>query len=113
MSVGQASADSTSMFDGNVPASSAFMRGLRKWWPYYVMMAPGILFFVIFHYLPIWEAKIAFEQLRIIPPNIWVGLKHFQTLFASPVFWQVLANTLIINGINYTAEHNRMLAING
>jgi putative aldouronate transport system permease protein len=26
-----------------------------------------------------------------------VGLKHFQTLFASPVFWQVLANTLIIS----------------
>ena len=61
------------------------------------MMAPGLIFFVIFHYFPIWEAKIAFEQLRIIPPNIWVGIKHFQTLFSSPIFWQVLANTLIIS----------------
>ncbi|HEV7309994.1 ABC transporter permease [Ensifer sp.] len=61
------------------------------------MMAPGLVFFVIFHYLPILEAKIAFEQLRIIPPNIWVGIKHFQTLFSSPIFWQVLANTLIIS----------------
>ncbi|UXN72915.1 hypothetical protein N8D56_17715 [Devosia sp. A8/3-2] len=51
---------------------------MRQWWPYYAMMAPGIIFFVLFHYLPIWEAKIAFEQVRIIPPNIWVGLKHFQ-----------------------------------
>jgi len=85
---------------GNVPAkSSVFMQGLRKWWPYYAMMAPGLLFFVVFHYLPIWEAKIAFEQVRIIPPNIWVGLKHFQTLFASPIFWQVFANTLIISGM--------------
>ncbi|KSV72809.1 hypothetical protein N183_25345 [Sinorhizobium sp. Sb3] len=61
------------------------------------MMAPGLIFFVIFHYFPIWEAKIAFEQLRIIPPNIWVGIKHFQTLFSSPIFWQVLANTLILS----------------
>ena len=61
------------------------------------MMLPGVIFFLIWHYVPIWEAKMAFEQVRIIPPNIWVGLKHFQTLFASPVFWQVLANTLIIS----------------
>ncbi|WP_246806055.1 sugar ABC transporter permease [Ensifer sp. ENS10] len=70
---------------------------MRQWWPYYLMMAPGLIFFVIFHYFPIWEAKIAFEQLRIIPPNIWVGIKHFQTLFSSPIFWQVLANTLILS----------------
>lgn len=87
---------------GNVPIESrrdVFVRGLRRWWPYYLMMAPGIIFFVVFHYLPIWEAKIAFEQVRIIPPNIWVGWKHFETLFASPVFWQVMANTLIISAM--------------
>jgi putative aldouronate transport system permease protein len=89
---------------GNVTGSTrgrggegGFAGSLLKWWPYYVMMAPGLLFFLIWHYVPIWEAKMAFEQVRIIPPNIWVGLKHFQTLFASPVFYQVLANTLIIS----------------
>ncbi|WP_299643597.1 ABC transporter permease subunit [Devosia sp.] len=71
--------------------------GFRRWWPYYVMLAPGLIFFVVWHYFPIWQAKMAFEQVRIIPPNIWVGLKHFQTLFTSPVFYQVLANTLIIS----------------
>lgn len=94
--------------DGNVPIAGdpAFghkgerlLNGMRQWWPYYAMMAPGIIFFILFHYLPIWEAKIAFEQVRIIPPNIWVGLKHFQVLFTSPVFWQVLVNTLIISGM--------------
>jgi putative aldouronate transport system permease protein len=81
---------------GNVPQ---ILPGLRKWWPYYVMLAPGIVFFAIWHYLPIWEARIAFEKVRIIPPNIWVGWQHFQTLFASPVFWQVLANTVIISAM--------------
>ena len=91
---------------GNVPnevvrrkpgRGSDFANGWRRWWPYYVMMAPGILFFLVFHYLPIWETRIAFEQVRIVPPNVWVGLKHFQVLFSSSVFWQVLANTLIIS----------------
>ncbi len=85
--------------NGNVPTirRQSFAKSVRQWWPYYLMMAPGLIFFVIFHYFPIWEAKIAFEQLRIIPPNIWVGIKHFQTLFSSPIFWQVLANTLILS----------------
>ncbi|WP_457579336.1 ABC transporter permease [Ensifer adhaerens] len=84
---------------GNVPNVNrrSVTKNVRQWWPYYLMMAPGLIFFVIFHYFPIWEAKIAFEQLRIIPPNIWVGIKHFQTLFSSPIFWQVLINTLIIS----------------
>lgn len=76
-----------------------FALGFRRWWPYYLMMAPGLIFFLIWHYFPIWEAKMAFEQVRIIPPNIWVGLKHFQTLFSSPVFYTVLANTLIISAM--------------
>ena len=91
---------------GNVPAGSAsmgrwggFLFAIRQWWPYYAMMAPGLLFFFIWHYVPIWEAKMAFEQVRIIPPNIWVGLKNFQVLFSSPIFYQVLANTLIISGM--------------
>ena len=83
---------------GNVPARRTVLhRGLRRWWPFYLMMAPGLLFFFVFHYLPVWEARIAFQQVRIIPPNIWVGWDHFATLFTSPVFYQVLANTLIIS----------------
>lgn len=92
-------ADEAMPRSGNVPNvhRRSVTKNVRQWWPYYLMMAPGLIFFVIFHYFPIWEAKIAFEQLRIIPPNIWVGIKHFQTLFSSPIFWQVLINTLIIS----------------
>jgi putative aldouronate transport system permease protein len=78
---------------------SGLALGLRRWAPFYIMMAPGLIFFLIWHYLPIYEAKMAFEQVRIIPPNIWVGWKNFQTLFSSPIFYQVLLNTLIISGI--------------
>lgn len=87
---------------GNVPVDTrrdVLLRTLRRWWPYYLMLAPGVVFFVLFHYLPIWEAKLAFERVRIIPPNIWVGWEHFNTLFSSSVFYQVLANTLIISAM--------------
>jgi len=97
MSSFEGPATATARPSGNVPNHGRFRVRLRRWWPYYLMMAPGLLFFVVWHYFPIWEAKMAFEQVRIIPPNIWVGLKHFQTLFASPVFYNVLANTLIIS----------------
>lgn len=97
MSSVEQNATAIASVSGNVPILRRVANGIRRWWPYYVMLAPGLLFFLIWHYFPIWEAKMAFEQVRIIPPNLWVGLKHFQTLFASPVFYQVLANTLIIS----------------
>jgi putative aldouronate transport system permease protein len=95
--LGQRTSAEPSLRAGNVPVLRRLKLALRRWWPYYLMMAPGLIFFLVWHYFPIWEAKMAFEQVRIIPPNIWVGLKHFQTLFASPVFYTVLANTLIIS----------------
>ena len=97
MSEAEGQMTSAARVSGNVPGRGRLRAGLRRWWPYYLMMAPGLLFFVVWHYFPIWEAKMAFENVRIIPPNIWVGLKHFQTLFGSPVFYNVLANTLIIS----------------
>ncbi|HEX4297713.1 MAG TPA: ABC transporter permease subunit, partial [Devosia sp.] len=88
---------------GNVPVSrprwQVLAVGFRTWWPYYAMMAPALIFFFIWHYVPIWQAQMAFEQVRIIPPNFWVGWKNFGALFSSPVFYQVLLNTLIISGM--------------
>ena len=88
---------------GNVPGQA--MRhgsptsGFRYWWPFYVMLAPGLVFFLIWHYVPFWQVQMACEQARSIPPNFWVGLKIFQLLFSSPVFYQVVSNTLIISGM--------------
>ncbi len=94
---------------GNVPKSDlsaragmvspSLKRSWQNWWPYYLMLTPGVIYFVVFHYFPIYEARLAFEEFRIIGDNIWVGLKHYRTLFSSPVFAQVLLNTLIISGM--------------
>lgn len=65
----------------------------------YMMLAPVLLFFLIWHYIPMWGARIAFQNMRYIGPNEWVGLKHFRMLFSSPVFFQVFMNTVIISAM--------------
>lgn len=65
----------------------------------YLMIGPVILFFLIWHYIPMWGSRIAFQNLRYIGPNEWVGLKHFKMLFSSPVFFNVFLNTIIISAM--------------
>ena len=70
---------------------------MRKDWVLYLMLLPGIAYFLIFHIKPIIDMKLAFQDYRIIGDNIWVGLKHFNVLFSSPVFLDVIKNTVIIS----------------
>lgn len=77
--------------------SKSVAKRLREDWILYLMLLPGLIFFVVFHVVPIIGMKLAFEDYRIIGDNIWVGMTHFKTLFSSPAFKDVLANTVIIS----------------
>ena len=85
--------------DAKPTGMSRALRGVRTWWPYFLMLSPGAIYFGLFHFYPIYEAKLAFHDFRIIGPDIWVGLKHFKALVVSTAFAQVLANTFIISGM--------------
>lgn len=63
----------------------------------HLILAPVVVFFFIFHILPVVEMKIAFQDYRIIGDNIFVGLKHFKYLFSSAAFIQIIKNTLILS----------------
>lgn len=63
----------------------------------YLMMFPALLYFLIFHVWPILEMKLAFYDYRIIGDNIFVGWKHFKTLFSTPAFFKIIRNTLVIS----------------
>lgn len=63
----------------------------------YVLISPVILFFFVYHILPVIGMKIAFEDYRIIGDNIFVGLKHFKYLFSSPAFKTIIINTLTLS----------------
>ncbi len=66
----------------------------------YLMLLPVIGFYVVFKYVPMAGEIIAFKDYRLgdgIIGSKWVGLSHFQSLFASIDFWRVLRNTLVLN----------------
>ncbi|MFB9752197.1 ABC transporter permease [Paenibacillus hodogayensis] len=70
---------------------------------YYWLILPGLLYFLIFDYLPMFGVIIAFkdvapfEGIHGILHGEWVGLKHFRRFFDSYYFWNVLGNTVIIS----------------
>ena len=66
----------------------------------YLMVLPVIIFYFIFHYMPMYGAIIAFKNFKPqlgVWESDWVGLKHFLDFFLSPSFGQVLRNTLRIS----------------
>ena len=79
---------------------------LRQHWVLYLMLVPGLFFLFIYKLLPLWGLQIAFKNYKIfaaetpwkaIAESAWVGMKHFNKLFASSQFKVVLRNTLEIN----------------
>lgn len=73
---------------------------LRKEWLVYVMIMPVVAFYIIFEYVPMLGIALAFKNympLRGFWDSPWVGLLHFENLFKSPDFLQVLANTILIS----------------
>ena len=83
---------------------------LKKYMLLYIMMIPGFLYLVIFHFLPMVGIVIAFQNYMPFEgiegmfknPN-WVGFKHFKDFFSSYYFGRVLFNTLFITEIFSTA----------
>lgn len=64
------------------------------------MLIPVALFFVLFKYAPLFGEIIAFKNYRLadgVWGSEWAGLEQFKKLFASPEFYTVLRNTLLLN----------------
>ena len=88
----------------NVRALSAARRPVwhRIWRNYelYLFLLPALVYFFIFHYMPMYGVQIAFKDFR---PNLgitgspWVGAKHFLRISRLPGFPQIVWNTLSIS----------------
>ncbi len=61
---------------------------------------PALVYFIIFQYLPLWNAQIAFKDFKPLL-GVWgspfTGFDHFITFFKSYYFTQLIGNTLIIS----------------
>jgi putative aldouronate transport system permease protein len=66
------------------------------------MVIPGIIFLIIFAYLPMYGILMAFQEFRLGDfPGLskFVGFKQFDYLFNDPNFSKVLRNTLAISAL--------------
>ncbi len=75
-------------------------RDLKKHKSIYLLMIPGILFYIIFHYTPMYGVLMSFvdySPAKGILGSEWVGLKYFKEFFSGTYAWPVIRNTLIIN----------------
>ncbi|MFZ5967163.1 MAG: ABC transporter permease [Bacillota bacterium] len=66
----------------------------------YLLLAPMVLWYIIFLYKPMYGLQIAFKDFSIfkgIENSPWVGLENFKTFFKSHYFLRNLKNTLLIN----------------
>lgn len=71
-----------------------------KNWQLYFLLAPGVLFFLLFKYVPITGSVIAFQDYNIykgITGSEFVGFKHFSNLFTYPEFSTIFINTVLIS----------------
>ncbi len=69
----------------------------------YLFVIPGLLYYVIFKYWPIYGSQIAFRDYSPylgFLKSPWVGLENFTRFFRSPDFWVTIKNTLWINLVN-------------
>lgn len=66
----------------------------------YLLFLPVLIYYLIFHYGPMYGAIIAFKDFRPakgILESAWVGFKHFERFFSISTFNTVIFNTLKIS----------------
>lgn len=66
-----------------------------------LLALPGLVYYLLFHYVPMYGVIIAFKKYQInlgIMGSKWVGLTNFIKFFNHPDFWRLIRNTLLING---------------
>ncbi|MBO9607226.1 MAG: sugar ABC transporter permease [Paenibacillaceae bacterium] len=77
-----------------------FWSNLRKDKLLYLMALPGVLFFIVFHYVPMYGILIAFKKYNLYQgfgASEWIGFDNFSKLFAMSGFIRALKNTIIIS----------------
>lgn len=76
------------------------LRRMRHYRNIYLMLLPVIIFYILFHYVPMGGLAIAFENYKPakgILGSDWVGLKNFRKFLTGIYAWRVIRNTLTLN----------------
>ena len=77
-----------------------FLKTARKHWMLLVMLAPALLYVIVFSYIPMTGIVLAFKNYQYaggIYGSPWSGLDNFKALLIAGKLGQVTRNTLLYN----------------
>lgn len=79
---------------------TVFARARKAVGPY-LFVGPAIVFLALFTLYPILRSGVLsfFNTDQVFSFLDFVGLRHYQEMFADPVFWEVAGNTLVYGGL--------------
>lgn len=86
-----------SIFKTNV---LSFFKDFKNQIPLQLMVIPGLIFMIVFSYIPIYGLTIAFKNYTVVDTLSsaeWVGLENFKIVIKDKYFWDSVVNTLGIS----------------
>ena len=84
---------------------SVAQKKVARHWQFYVMAALPLAYIIIFKYVPMAGAQIAFRDYSPITgiwKSEWIGLDNFKLFMGSPNFPRLIRNTLAISALELT-----------
>ena len=75
------------------------LRRIRGDWQLYLLLLPGLIWFIVFAYKPMYGLKIAFYDYNVFggfAKSDFIGLENFRRYLSSPDFSRTFVNTIMI-----------------
>lgn len=66
----------------------------------YFLILPGLLYFIVYKYIPIYGILAAFQKFNLIKGisgSEWIGFRHFESMFLYGDFQSAIVNTIVIS----------------
>jgi len=82
------------------PREASLARRIERHKYIYLLLLPGVLYFLLFKFVPLWGLLLAFKEYNPFLGFLqseWIGFELFAELFRSQNFYLMLRNTLAIN----------------
>lgn len=79
---------------------SGFQKYMKRYWMLYLMLLPGLIYLIVFKYIPMYGVIGAFKKYDGIGSILdapWAGWKNFERIFSSRAFNRALKNNVIIS----------------
>ena len=73
----------------------------------YLLLLPAIIYFIVFHYIPMYGVTISFKDYNFkkgILGSDWVGLENFEYMFGLNDFYRVFKNSFILRFLRLIFE---------